>query len=188
MIHATEAFEPLRAALERAGVRFAVGGSWASTAFGEPRMTNGIDILADLTPENLDGFLAMLPDGYFVDRDEARSALRLGRPFNVIYMPVAFKFDFFGARAFPLGVQELERAVSLSGSGISDAPVPFVTPEDILLAKLHWFKAGGGVSGVQWRDIEGLVRQRRESLDHEYLKQSAATLGVIELLQRVFGG
>src|SRR5690242_219873 len=37
MKFAAEAFEPLRAALEAAGVRYAVGGSWASTAFGEPR-------------------------------------------------------------------------------------------------------------------------------------------------------
>ncbi len=44
-----EAFEPLRDALERTGIRYAVGGSWASTAFGEPRFTNDVDILAELT-------------------------------------------------------------------------------------------------------------------------------------------
>jgi hypothetical protein len=41
-------------------------------------------------------------------------SLRLDGPFNVIYMPVAFRFDFFSARVFALGVQELERA----GSGL----------------------------------------------------------------------
>jgi hypothetical protein len=35
MISAGEAFALVRAALERSGVRYAVGGSWASTAFGE---------------------------------------------------------------------------------------------------------------------------------------------------------
>src|SRR3954468_5210541 len=39
-----KAFDLLRSALERAGVRYAVGGSWASTAFGEPRLTNDVDI------------------------------------------------------------------------------------------------------------------------------------------------
>lgn len=44
-----EAFAGMRTALESAGIRFAVGGSWASTAFGEPRFTNDVDILADFT-------------------------------------------------------------------------------------------------------------------------------------------
>jgi hypothetical protein len=44
MMTTPDAFEPLRNALERAGVRFAVGGSWASTAHGEARFTNDVDI------------------------------------------------------------------------------------------------------------------------------------------------
>lgn len=157
MISAGDAFAPLRSALEQAGVRHAVGGSWASTAFGEPRFTNDIDILADFNLENLDRFLRSLPNTFFADRKEAHDAIRLGRPFNVIYMPMAFKFDLFPARAFPLGTQELDRAVLLANSGLSEAEVPFVTPEDILLAKLHWFQAGGKGSDVQWRDILGIA-------------------------------
>jgi hypothetical protein len=46
-------------------LRFAIGGSWASTAFGEPRFTNDVDILADFTAETLDAFLDRLPDDRF---------------------------------------------------------------------------------------------------------------------------
>jgi hypothetical protein len=102
-----DAFEPLRAALERAGIRYAIGGSWASAAFGEPRFTNGIDILAELTEENLDQFLRHLPKAYYVDADDALKAVRHGRPFNVIHMPTVLEFDLFPARAFPLGTEEL---------------------------------------------------------------------------------
>jgi hypothetical protein len=38
-MNAADAFDALRAALERAGIRYAIGGSWASTAFGEPPFT-----------------------------------------------------------------------------------------------------------------------------------------------------
>jgi hypothetical protein len=51
MMFVGDAFAPLRFALERAEVRYAVDGSWASAAFGEPRFTNDVDILADFTPE-----------------------------------------------------------------------------------------------------------------------------------------
>jgi hypothetical protein len=184
MRSAAEAFEPLRAALERAEVRYAIGGSWASTAFGEPRLTQDVDILADFTGKSLDCFLAGLPESFFVDPQDARAAFRLGRPFNVIYMPLAFKFDFFSARAFPLGVQELDRAVLLSGNGLSESPVLFVTPEDILLAKLHWFREGGGVSAVQWRDIQGIVRSCRDTLDYLYLHDNSSRLGILSLLEK----
>jgi hypothetical protein len=188
MMSAGDAFAPVRSALEQAGVRYAVGGSWASTAFGEPRFTNDVDILADLDLENLDRFLGNLPKTFFADREEARNAIRLGRPFNLIYMPMAFKFDFFPARAFPLGLEELDRAILLAGSGLSEAPTPFVTPEDILLAKLHWFRAGGEVSEVQWRDIEGIVRGRGAALDRLYLERSAGKLGILDLLGKALRG
>jgi hypothetical protein len=182
-----EAFAPLRFALEDAGIRYAVGGSWASTAFGEPRFTNDVDIVANFTPENLASFLSALPAAFYVDREEARSSIRFGRAFNVIYMPMAFKFDFFPAAAFPLGTEELDRAVLLADNGLSEGPAPFVTPEDILLAKLYWYRLGGEASEVQWRDIQGIVRGRGTTLDRKYLEQGARRLGVSGLLAEALG-
>lgn len=72
----------------------------------------------------------------------------------------------------------------LADTGLAETPTPLVTPEDILLAKLHWFRAGGEVSDVQWRDILGIVRPCGESLDRGYLEQSAAKLGIAALLEK----
>lgn len=182
MTPASDVFTLLRAALEAAGIRYAIGGSWASTAFGEPRFTNDVDILADFAAGNVSRFLAALPATFFADAAEIVRAINAGRPFNVIYMPMAFKFDFFPAAAFPLGIAELDRAVWMAGSGLSESPAPFVTPEDILLAKLHWL--GGVVSEVQWRDTQGIVRNRGASLDRQYLVLGAEKLGVEVLLAR----
>jgi hypothetical protein len=145
MSSAVEAFDP-------------VGLASASASFGEPRFTNDVDILAEFTPETLDEFLRHLPQTVYADREDAQMALHLGRPFNLIFMPMAWKFDFFPAAAFTLGAEELDRAVFLAGTGLSDASTPFVSPEDILLAKLHWFKTGGEGSEVQWRDVDGILR------------------------------
>jgi hypothetical protein len=179
MTPASDVFALLRGALEAARVRYAIGGSWASTAFGEPRFTNDVDILADFTAENAARFLAGLPETFFADPEEIRRSILAGRPFNVIYMPMAFKFDFFPASAFPLGIEELDRAVWMPGSGLSEDPAPFVTPEDILLAKLF-----GEISEVQWRDIQGIVRNRGASLDRQYLARGAEKLGIAVLLER----
>jgi len=180
----SDAFEPLRAALERAGIRYAIGGSWASTAFGEPRFTNDIDILGEFTQENVKTFLSYLPDSFYFDVEDALNAIQYGRSFNAIYMPMAFKFDLFPAAAFAIGMEELNRAVYLSGTGLTEAPAPFVTPEDILLAKLCWFRSGGEISEVQWRDIEGIARNCANTLDRSYLESAAVKLGVRQLLDK----
>jgi hypothetical protein len=179
-----DAFALLRSALERAGVRYAIGGSWASTAFGEPRFTNGVDILADFNRESLTQFLGSLPKTFYASPEVALKAIRLGRPFNVIHMLNVLKFDFFPAGAFPLGMQELDRAVLLKGTALSESPAPFVTPEDILLAKLYWFKSGAEVSEVQWRDIQGIVRSCGATLDRGSLEVSADKLQVAGLLEK----
>jgi hypothetical protein len=179
-----EAFDILRFALEQAGIRYAIGGSWASTAFGEPRFTNDVDILVELTQENLGVFLRHLPDAFYADAEEALNSIQRGRPFNVIHMPTVLKFDMFPSSAFPLGSEELDRAISLEDTGLSKGPAWFVTPEDILLAKLYWFKLGGDVSEVQWRDVLGIVRGCSASLDRVYLERAASQLEVRDLLHR----
>jgi hypothetical protein len=179
-----DAFEGLRLAFERAEIRYAVGGSWASTAFGEPRFTNDVDIVAEVSEANLHGFLRNLPDTFYVDEEEVLHAMRDGRALNLIHIPTTLKFDLFPAAAFPLGAEELDRAVSLEDTGLSKGAVRFVTPEDILLAKLYWYKSRGDMSEVQWRDIKGVLRGSGGILDRRYLEQSAAKLGVSELLDR----
>ncbi len=67
----------------------------------------------------------------------------------------------------------------MPGSGLSEVPAPFVTPEDILLAKLF-----GESSEVQWRDIQGIVRNRGDSLDRQYLTQSAKSSASKALLEQ----
>jgi hypothetical protein len=181
-----DAFEPLHVALEQARIRFAIGGSWASTAFGEPRFTNAVDLVAELSEENVKWLLSNLPEDFYADTEEALAAVRCGGPFNVIYIPMAFKFDFFPAAAFTLGMEELDRAIYLSDTGLSRVPAPFVTPEDILLAKLYWFRSGNQVSEVQWRDIVGILRACASTLDRGYLNQGAARVEFSDLLDKAF--
>jgi hypothetical protein len=181
-----DAFSPLRTALEKAGIRYAVGGSWASTAFGEPRFTNDVDLLVEVTLSNIGAFLKLLPKTFFADLEDAEDAIRRGKAFNIFYAPSAFKFDIFPASAYPLAASELDRVVLIPNSGLSPEPIPFASPEDILLAKLNWFRLGGQISEVQWRDILGLIRTRKDTLDRGYLEEGAGVIGVRALLDRAF--
>src|SRR5207245_4722803 len=58
------------------------------------------------------------------------------------------------------------------------------SPEDTVLAKLDWYRLGGGVSDRQWRDLLGVLKVQGARLDGGYLDRWAAELGLEDLLQR----
>jgi hypothetical protein len=179
----SEAFREIRGALESAQIPFAIGGSWASTTHGEPRQTNDIDLVAAFNQSNLELFLNALGANYYYDLDTARQALRLARPFNVIHRRLAFKFDFFPVHD-EHGAAEMQRRQYVSIAALSPEPVPVVSAEDTILAKLRWYRAGGEVSQQQWRDVEGVLRMEADRLDNAYLDSWARKLGLNELLRR----
>lgn len=57
------------------------------------------------------------------------------------------------------------------------------TAEDILLAKLQWYRMGGEVSERQWSDVAGILAVAPD-LDAAYLRTWAARLGVEDLLDQ----
>jgi hypothetical protein len=66
----------------------------------------------------------------------------------------------------------------------SGAEYPVVSSEDIVLAKLRWYKAGGETSERQWSDILKVIAATAE-MDWAYVENWAIRLGVEALLARV---
>jgi hypothetical protein len=56
--------------------------------------------------------------------------------------------------------------------------------EDVVLAKLEWYRMGGELSDRQWRDVLGVLKVQGERLDLDYLRQMADQLKVGDLLAR----
>jgi hypothetical protein len=56
--------------------------------------------------------------------------------------------------------------------------------EDMILAKLEWYRMGGEVSERQWRDVLGMFRVQGDQLDLAYLQKWAAALRVSDLLDK----
>ena len=177
------AFGAVREALERAGVAYAIGGSWASTAHGEPRATNDIDFIASFNTLALGDFLDALGPEFYFDAVTAREAIAHGRPFNVIHQTWSYKFDFFPVHT-EHGEEELARRLMVLVPGLSAGQLPIVTAEDTILAKLRWYREGGESSSRQWRDVLGVLAAGGDRLDRAYLKRWATRLGITDLYQR----
>jgi hypothetical protein len=179
------AWGPVVAALEALNVAYYVGGSLASSTHGTPRSTLDVDLVADLRPEHVEGFLRSLAAGYYLDEARIRHAVAHRRSFNLIHLATMFKVDVFVSKDRPFDRSALARA-ELHPLGLSPAAglVRVASPEDTVLAKLEWYRAGAETSERQWSDILGVLRTKRDALDRRYLDRQAEALAVSDLLDR----
>jgi hypothetical protein len=179
------ALTPVAEALEALGAPYYVGGSVASSAHGVPRTSIDADLVADLQPAQVGPFTARLQGRFYVDEDRVRAAVLARRSFNVIHLDTMFKIDVFVTRRRPFDHEAQRRAHSLPLVGAASArSFPVSSPEDTVLAKLEWFRAGGEVSERQWTDILGVLRASGGQVDSSYLRKWAVALGVADLLER----
>ena len=177
----SDTLKQVTAALEGLGIRYAIGGSLASSARSVWRSTLDVDLVAAMLPTQAEDFVRLLGKDWYADLDTVRQAIAAGRAFNVIHMRNVLKVDVFPAReAFHR--TQLDRATVLP---LGEAQIPCVvtTTEDILLAKLRWYADGGEVSDRQWNDIVGLLTTN-PAMDADYVKLWASRLGVTGLLER----
>ena len=170
-------------AFDALGVRYLVGGSVASSLLGEPRATNDIDILVELREPQVEGLIRELGPDFSVDDEALRDAIRRRRSWNIFFLPLVTKVDLFIKRAEAFDESELNRRLRVEIG--SQGSLYVATPEDIVLRKLAWFRAGGESSSSQWRDVLGVLTVSSAGLDWGYLQTWAATLGVGDLLSRV---
>lgn len=71
--------------------------------------------------------------------------------------------------------------------GLDTEPVPVISAEDTILAKLRWYREGGAVSDRQWRDIGGILAASDGQLDLDYLERWARVMGLAALYERAMG-
>jgi hypothetical protein len=171
------------AALRRLRIRYAVGGSVASSARGVWRSTLDIDLIAAIRPESIAALAAELGPDWYVDDQVIRDAVRTGRPFNLIQKRLAYKVDVFPATD-EFHESQLKRATTIELTP-DKIPCAVTSPEDILLAKLRWFQDGGEISERQWSDITALIGANPD-LDRPYLEGWAGRIGVDRLLEKAF--
>jgi hypothetical protein len=168
-------------ALEELGIRYLVGGSLASSFHGIPRSTQDADLVVDLRTEQIQLLLSRLQPDFYVDDERAREAVTHRRSFNLIHLASLFKVDLFVLKDEPYPQEEMRRRQPLE---LSMGSLVVASPEDTLLQKLLWYRAGNEVSERQWQDVLGILKVQRGRLDRAYLERWAESLDLTRLLSR----
>jgi hypothetical protein len=169
--------------LNRLNILYVIGGSFASSFHGFSRTTNDVDIVTVIEEKQCQLFVAEFENDFYVDEEMIRLAVGQKSFFNMVHLDTTFKVDVFIAKS---GFQEKEiERRQLQRLGIDrEYSFYFSTPEDIILAKLDWYRKGNFVSSQQWRDISNVIRIQGEKLDLDYLRTWASELKLSDLLEQ----
>jgi hypothetical protein len=170
--------------LDRLGIRYVIGGSMASSAYGTFRATNDADLLADLEERHAAPLADALSSSFYVDAAAIRDAVHFQESFNVIHLETMLKVDVFIPRKRIFDQSQLARGLTQIVTSNPERRAVLASPEDTVLAKLEWYRLGGETSDRQWSDIVGVLQVQQALVDLPYLRQWARTLGVLDLLER----
>jgi hypothetical protein len=180
-----EAMDAVIQAFEDLGIRYQIGGSVASSAYGIARATLDVDLVADLHENQIHSFIDLIHDSYYVDDDRVRDAVARRSSFNIIHLESMIKVDVFILKPHPYDQAAFARArVEKLEEGESNRQHYLASPEDVILNKLDWYRQGGRVSERQWNDVLGVLKVQQSSLDQKYLRRWAKELDLVDLLSR----
>lgn len=176
--------EKVVSAFNRLGIPYLIGGSLASAVYGIIRATMDADLVADIKPEQIAPLVAALEKEFYIDAEMILDTIQHTSSFNLIHLDTMFKIDVFILKQRPFDINQMQRRISQSMGDSPEDQAYFSTAEDIILAKLEWFRAGGETSERQWRDILGVLDLQGDRLDFEYLQKWADILGIRDLFQK----
>lgn len=165
--------------LERAGIAYMVTGSIAANFYAVPRMTRDIDIVIELGGRDIGRFIPLFEKDYYLEPNTVRGAVKNKAMFNLIQNEHVIKVDFVVRKNSEYRRTEFARRKQITVEGQT---LYVVSPEDLILSKLHWAKDTG--SEVQLSDVRNLLKSVKK-LNRSYLARWAKRLGIESLYKKV---
>lgn len=156
--------------LNKLSIPYMITGAVASIIYGEPRLTNDIDLVIDMNPEGVESFCDMFPieDFYCPPQEVIRLeiARRQRGHFNLIHHETGFMADIYAS-----GRDELHRwglnnrkPVDVVGEKFWLAPIGYV-----ILRKLEYYREGK--SEKHLRDISSILAVSSNEIDFKELEE-----------------
>ena len=162
--------ETLRDFVDKAnklGIEYMVTGSFAMSAYGEPRMTRDIDVVLQISEAQAELFAHAFEDEYYVSKEAIKSAILHKSLFNIVNEQHGGRIDCIVMKDTPFSKVSFDRRYKVLASGVEFWTT---TREDLIIAKLNW--ARDTHSEMQIRDIANITSDEYDSAYvHDWIEQ-----------------
>jgi len=148
---------------------YMITGAAASIIYGEPRLTNDLDLVLNLKKGDVPKLMQAFPFEEFYCPPEEVIILEIGRPlrghFNLIHHETGFRADVYLAGRDDLHHWALanKKSIQLEGEIFWVAPVEYV-----ILRKLEYYREGR--SDKHLRDISGILEVSDAQINKGWLE------------------
>lgn len=167
--------------LERLKISYMVTGGIAVFVWGRPRFTADIDIVIKLLEPQVDLLaraLRQISEAGYVSEDAAKEAIRRKGEFNFIDSETGLKVDFWITKGDVKSAIEFKRRILKK---IGNQTVYFISPEDLILSKLDWYKQTE--SSRHLEDVESILKISK--VDVEYIKKRTEKQSTLEIFENL---
>lgn len=155
-------------------IDYAIGGSIASSYYGEARTTQDIDLSILLDADAAESLAAALESpGWSVSRDNMRHAVVAGGTFSAT--DGFWKVDFFVVQHDSFALEAFHRRAQRTYL-LTGQQAWFLSPEDVILHKLRWCE--GRPLDKHVRDILAILSVWGDALDMAYIARWVAAFGI----------
>ena len=161
--------------LREAGINYMISGSIAVNYYTIPRMTRDIDVVIELKQGDIDKFVGLFEDDFYINRETVANEVSREGMFNLIYNQYVFKIDFIIKKSSEYQQGAFSRRKQVL---IEQSPMWFVSAEDLVISKLVWAKDSH--SEMQLKDIRNLI-ETVDNLDLKYIDNWVREFGLEQI-------
>jgi predicted nucleotidyltransferase len=158
-------------------IRYIITGSLASMVYGEPRLTNDVDVVLDIKSTDIAKLIEAFPeaDFYLPPVDVIETELLRGSRghFNIISQHSMLKADIYLVGSDPIQLWGMVDARIIE---IENQKITFAPPEYVIIRKLEFYREGN--SEKHLRDIAAMLTESPSEINQETLQKHIAQLGL----------
>lgn len=171
-------------ALENLNIPYFVTGGFAAIAYGEPRFTNDVDIVADIKLNQVKLLHRFFSDEeYYFDEEMAKDAIHTGGQFNIIHPSSGLKVDIIIRGRSDFDNSRFSRTKRFPVNKQKEAN--FASPEDVIIKKMEYYQMGA--SDKHLRDIVSIMKVSGDEINQEYIAIWVKRFGLDEIWQKILG-
>ena len=167
--------------LDQASILYMLTGSMALNVYGHARATNDMDIVVQISDQNVQKLFRLFEKDFYVSQEAIKEAVANESLFNIIDNETVFKVDLIVAKKDSFSKQQFDRRREIK---IGNRTIFVISPEDLILSKLEWSQES--LSEIQENDIKNIMRVLDKGLDKKYLETWASARGFKERLKKIY--
>lgn len=169
--------------LEELKIPYMITGAVASILYGEPRLTDDIDVVVALKRTDVPLLRKSFPEGeFYVPPDEEifEEMDRKGQ-FNIIHVPTAIKMDCIILKDNEFELEQFRRRRKIPF--IDGAEASTSLPESVILSKMLFYKEGKSEKHI--RDIIGVLNVSGNVIDRNYIERWSKELDIDDIWEMI---